>query len=179
MLVILTTITIVSGYGTARHLFIRFSPSWFLLREIHLWFNWLFISTLIFHVFFIEVFIRFKWMSLLRNIWERKAVPFLLLKLIQKITGYALLITSLLVIMSGLNWYVLSVGGFIPFYRHIRFDIYLIPILVIHVGLGVKMALIRRRTKSPLVNIIILAITLFLLILVVSVDLNMLRISKF
>lgn len=179
ILVILALITIITGYSDTRHFFTYLSPLWFLTREIHLWFNWFFIALFAFHVFVIEVFVRFKWASILRHIRNRKRGSFLWLKLIQKVSGYALLVLSLLIIVSGLNWYIVDIGQFLPLSQHVRLDLYMITALIVHIALGGKMALTRRRIKGRLANISIVAVTIFFILIAFSVDSNLLITDRF
>ena len=160
ILVLFAIVTIVSGYGITR----PFSRP--LIMEIHLWFQRFFIALLAFHVSVVVVFTRFQWMYSLRSIWHRKASSLLFLRVIQRLSGWIVLGTALLVIISGLDWYKLGVGGVLPFSQPLRYDVYLIMTLIIHVAVGAKIALRRKGIGGRLVNISILAITVYLLFLV-------------
>lgn len=134
--------------------------------EIHLWFQRFFIALLAFHVFVVVVFTRFQWMYSLRSIWHRKAGSLLYLMFIQRLSSWIVLGTALLVIISGLDWFKLGIGGLLPFSQHLRYDVYLIMTLIIHVAVGAKIALRRKGIGGHLVNISIFVIIICLLLLV-------------
>lgn len=164
ILVVFAIVTIVSGYSITRP-FTR--P---LIMEIHLWFQRFFIALLAFHVFVVVVFTRFQWRHSLQKIWNRKASFLLYSRLIQRLSGWIVLVTALLVIISGLDWYKLGIGGILPFSRHLRYDVYLILTIIIHVAVGAKIVLRRKGFGGRLVNISILVITIYLLLLVAYVN---------
>ena len=147
-MVILALITIFSGYGITRDLFhIRYTLQWFLIREVHLWFNWFFVILLFIHIIVIEGLIKFKWFQVFRNIRNTRISYFLCLRVLQKLTGYFLILVSIMIIVSGLSWYTISTYAS-PLYQHIRYDIYLIVLLIIHTALGAKMVFFRRRINT-------------------------------
>ena len=176
ILVILALITIFSGYGITRDLFyIRYTPQWFLIREVHLWFNWFFILLLVIHISVIEGLIKFKWIQIFRNIRDIKISYFLRLKVLQKLSGYILILVSIMHVVSGLSWYTISIRP-LPLHQHIRFDIYLIVLLIIHTALGAKMAFFRRKFNNILIDISILVIAILAIIFFFSIDRNLFRI---
>ncbi len=169
ILVILSFIIIFSGYSSTRGYFLP--PSfWLIIREIHIWVKWSFIGFLAFHIFVIEAFIRFKWLNIIRIIWIRKEAYFIWLRLFQKITGFALIIFALLIIISGLNWHIPSISRFIPFYYHLIYDIYFNALIVIHVALGSKMFFIRKKMRGPMIDFSILVISLSAIYLIVALN---------
>lgn len=165
ILVVSATVMIVSGYGVTRHVFDRF-----LTRDIHLWFEWLFVTLLALHFFIVAVFIRFHWKITLGNIRSLKVHPLLWVRLIQRVTGWAILFAALLVVISGLDWYRLGIGEVLPFSQHIRCDIYLTVSIIVHAACGAKIALRRKGISGNLVSIFILFITLSSFILVEHAD---------
>ena len=176
ILVILALITIFSGYGITRDLFyIRYTPQWFLIREVHLWFNWFFILLLVIHISVIEGLIKFKWIQIFRNIRDIKISYFLRLKVLQKLSGYILILVSIMHVVSGLSWYTISIRP-LPLHQHIRFDIYLVVLLISHTALGAKMALFRRKFNNILIDISILVIAILAIIFFFSIDRNLFRI---
>jgi hypothetical protein len=61
-------------------------------------------------IFVTEFRIRSKRFSVLRRNWRKKGNRYLLLKVMQKVTGYTLLIISLLVFLTGLNFHLPLLG---------------------------------------------------------------------
>jgi hypothetical protein len=176
ILVILALITIFSGYGITRDLFyIRYTPQWFLIREVHLWFNWFFILLLVIHIIVIEGLIKFKWIQIFRNIRNMKIRYFLWLRVLQRFSGYTLILVSIMQIVSGLSWYTMSTRP-LPLHQHIRFEVYLIALLIIHTALGAKMVFYRRKFNNILIDISIFVIVILAIIFFFSIDRNLFRI---
>jgi len=77
-----------------------------------------------------------------------------------KKVGYMIFILSLLVILTGFNFFIPLIGPFFPLFQHRRLDIYLIAILIIHVALGAKKVFIRKRMSNGLTNIGIIIVSI-------------------
>lgn len=171
VLVAVGAVTLVSGYGVTK----RFSdPS--LMQEIHLLFIWFFIALLAFHVFMTVFMMPFSWRYSLRKICSGQAGSRLWLRVLQRLSGGAVLLTASLVIISGLDWYESGIGGALPFHQHLRYDIYLAVSAILHVAVSVKLALVRktflRKTvKALAVNIPIVTILIAAFLFVGYADL--------
>jgi hypothetical protein len=107
-------------------------------------------------IFVTEFRIRSKRFSVLRRNWRKKGNRYLLLKVMQKVTGYTLLIISLLVFLTGLNFHLPLLGPLFPLFRHVRLDIYLLTILIVHVALGAKMVFMRTRLSNLLTDLLLI-----------------------
>ena len=176
ILVILALVTIFSGYGITRDLFyIRYTPQWFLIREIHLWFNWFFVLLLVIHIIVIEGLIGFKWIKIFNIIRNIKNSYFLWFKVLQKLSGYLLILVSIMQIVTGLSWYTMNTRP-LPLHQHVRFEVYLIALLIFHTGLGAKMVFFRRKFNNILIDISILITIILAIIFFFSIDRNLFRI---
>ena len=170
ILAVFTLIMIVSGYGLTRPLFEKLTPIWFFIRNIHLWLCLLFTIQVVFHVIVVELFFRSKWFSLFRKNWRKQPSSFLVFKLSQKITGYLVLIVSLLVILTGFNFYLPVLNPFFPLFQHVRLDIYLIIIHIIHIALGGKIAFLRNKWSNLLTNTLLFVASITAISLVLYVN---------
>jgi hypothetical protein len=151
---------IVSGYGVTRPFVSQLSPLWFLIRGIHTLLCLLFTAQFVFHVVVVEFVISSKWFLLFRKSWRKQFKSFIFWKILQKGTGYMIFILSLLVILTGFNFYIPLIGPFFPLFQHRRLDIYLIAILIIHVALGARKVFIRKRMSNGLTNIGIIIVSI-------------------
>jgi hypothetical protein len=123
---------------------------------MHVWLCLLFTFQVFFHVFVTEFRIRSKWFSLFSRNWRKKGNRYLLLKVMQKLTGYTLFIISLLVFLTGLNFHLPLLGPLFPLFQHVRLDIYLLTTLIVHVALGAKMIFFRKRLSNLLTDLLLI-----------------------
>ena len=170
ILAVFTLVMIVSGYSFTRPLFEKLTPLWFFIRNIHLWLCLLFTIQVFFHVIVVELFFRSKWFSVFRKNWRIAPSSFLFFKLFQKITGYLILIVSLLVILTGFNFYLPVLNPFFPLFQHVRLDLSLIVIHIIHIALGGKMVFVRKKWSNLLTNTFLFVASITALSLVVYVN---------
>ncbi len=168
ILVAVSATMFVSGYIISRRFFSQLSSLWFLTRSVHLWFEWFFIALFVFHFFTTVFLIRFHWRNAVKRIRSLRASSLLTIKFFQRVTGWTILLTALLVIVSGLGWY--NIGRILPFTQHLRYDIYLFFTIIIHVACGAKMALSRRKIGGRLSNLIILLFVVIVSLVVLQVD---------
>lgn len=70
------------------------------------------------------------------------------LRLAQKFTGLALIVTGFLVSVTGIDWFKLGLGWLFPFKSHISYDVFLTVSGILHVAIGVNFALKRRRLRN-------------------------------
>ena len=165
ILVALSATMVLSGYGSTKLLLERVVAT-----DLHLLVDPLFVGLLALHFSLSVVVIRFNWKSTLENLWKGRGRSPLGLRLIQRMSGWGILIAALLVVLSGLSWYRLGFGQFLSFPEHLRFDLVLILMIVVHAGVGARNALARRGVRHPLRSISILAVTGFALVAVVTLD---------
>jgi hypothetical protein len=118
-----------------------------------------FIALLVLHVAMTMYYYKLNWSRLVSGLRNRSGTQIHLLRLVQRVSSWLIVIFALLVILSGLNGYEILapvVGGIAPFEWHRFYDLFLISMIIIHVAVGLKFVTIRKRIKGPLVNLGIL-----------------------
>ena len=167
MLVLAALVTMISGYGVTKRFL---DPA--LMQDTHIWSAWIFIAFLFFHFLVTAFLIPFRWRQWLGKIRSRKASSRSWLKVIQRFSAMAVLISALLVIASGLDWYNL---GPLRLDQHLRYDVYLAISAVVHVAVSAKLALMRKpvlkkRLKAAFVNASVVALALVAFFFVTYID---------
>jgi len=170
MLILIAAIAMVSGYGVTKRIW---DAS--VMLDIHLWSVWFFIGLLVFHILVTAFLIPFRWRYWLGKIRSRKAASRPWLKVLQRLSALVVLITAILMVISGLDWYNFGFGDALPLNQHLRYDIYLAIGAVIHIAVSLKLALmkrptLRKRMRAVLVNACIVAVALSALFLANYVD---------
>ena len=160
ILVVFTLLMIISGYGITRSFVKPLSPFWFCLRNVHLWFCLLFIIQFFFHIVVVEFTLRSKWLTVLRKNWKTNLSSFLIVKLIQKITGYIMVILGLLVILTGLNLYLPRLGPVFSLFHHVRVEFLFIVSFICHIALGAKLVFFRRKRSSLLTDGVLVVLSI-------------------
>jgi DMSO/TMAO reductase YedYZ molybdopterin-dependent catalytic subunit len=141
-LVFSSTIILLSGY-TLTILNIQ-SP---IIAVGHRALGPLFTIIILLHFYISIVITRYNWKKSISSIWNGTAGPLTWLRFGQRITGWGIIIPASLILLSGLDWFKIGTGWIIPFTAHIRFDIYLSIMIILHTSIGLKFALMRRRLK--------------------------------
>jgi hypothetical protein len=167
ILVLFAILMIISGYGITRSFFTPLSPFWFFIRDVHLWLCILFTIQFFYHIIIVEFTISSKWFTVFKKNWKTHLTPFLLIKILQKLTGYIMLIMGLLVILTGFNFYFPRIGPFFPLFQHVRFDLFFILSLILHIALGSKLVFFRKRLSNHLTDSIILGSSIIAISLLV------------
>jgi len=170
VLALVAIVAIVSGYGVTRRVF---DPS--LMLDLHLWSVWFFVALLAFHIFVTSAVKPFPWRHSLRKMWSRQNSSRYWLRMLHRLSGLAVLVTALQVIISGLDWYNLGFGEALPFHQHLRYDIYFAISAIVHLGISVKLALTKKpllskRTRAALANVSIVTMAILGLFLVTYAD---------
>lgn len=170
VLVLFSIIMVFSGYGRTRSFLGPLSPLWFFTRDVHVWLCFFFTLQLFIHISIAELLSTRKWFTVLRKSWRKRPSSYLLLKTLQKITGYIFMITSPLLILTGLEFHLPGIGPFFPLFQHVRLDLYVILPLITHIGLGAKMMFHRKKTSNILSNALILITAVTTITLLLYVD---------
>ena len=170
LLTLFAAVMVLTGYGSTRRII---SP--FVANSIHLVIGWFFIGLFAFHALVVLIYVPFNWNKVMRRMSELKASSTLWLRIIQRLSGWGVLVLGLLVVLAGLDLYNL---GLVSFAQHIRLDVYFVSLLIIHISIGAKFALMRRRIKSPRINNSIAATAFFLIVLVVIINLAPVAVSS-
>jgi hypothetical protein len=149
-----------TGYGISR-LDIN-QPT---LLVIHTNVKWIFIILMAFHFIVTVFYLRYRWKIIITKILDGKTNRVFWLKLVQRLSGWSLLLTALIIFLSGLGWIGNVLRGIIPFYPHVSYDLLFAISLIIHVALGVKFAINRKKIFGKGVDIMVLVASLSMLLL--------------
>jgi hypothetical protein len=79
------------------------------------------------------------------------------------------------VVLTGLNVYdfiAQAIEDVIPFDPHRVLDIFLVSAIIIHVGVGIRFFMIRRKQKSPLLGVLVAGLVISLLLVTTSLNLG-------
>jgi DMSO/TMAO reductase YedYZ molybdopterin-dependent catalytic subunit len=145
ILVVFTSVMVISGYSMT-----FFGVDIPLLRNIHFIFVVLFTFIFVLHIIISTVIIRFRWKSILSSLFKRKVENITKLRVIQRISGWALFVSGGLQVLAGLDWFKLGLSSLLPYPLHRVIDLYLIIFLIIHVSLGIHFALLRKHAIEQL-----------------------------
>lgn len=146
LLVFFALITIFLGYISSRR---WFSPNE-LYIFIHLIFVWILIGLSIFHIFLSRKYLKLKWHRIINGLKSEKAYTTSLLRLVQRITKWGIIILTIITGLSALiyyQWFALIFGDFFLFTWHLDYDLILLIFVIIHVGIGLKFFLTRKKIK--------------------------------
>jgi hypothetical protein len=108
------------------------------------------VITSIFHVILSLKYLKLKVKRMVERIKSEKAVDIHLLRLIQRITSWGIVIFSILVILSGLKyyqWFAVIFGDFFLFSWHLDYDLLLAIFVILHVVVGSKFYLTRKKIR--------------------------------
>jgi hypothetical protein len=136
---------------------------------VHRVFEIFFIALLAIHVGITLWYFNINRKRLLKNIRAGKGLNVNLLRLVQRVSSWMIVVLAFLVIISGLlgyEFFAVSLDGIIPFNWHRVYDFGLAVIMVIHVAVGLKFLTIRRRIRKRLANSAILTIAISIILVI-------------
>lgn len=108
----------------------------------------IFVVLFIFHAAISLFSLWYDWGGNIRKFLRGELSHLSKLRLAQKFTGLALIVTGFLVSVTGIDWFKLGLGWLFPFKSHISYDIFLTVSGILHVAIGVNFALKRRRLRN-------------------------------
>ncbi len=161
--------TVLTGYSLARGWY----PNQYLLSLIHRVFEISFLALLILHVTITLRYTSFKLIDTIDRIWSGKQPSIYVLRLLQRTTSWLIIVFAILMVLPGLNGYEFFARGLedvIPFGLHRIFDFFLVVSITLHVAVGMRFLLMRRRIQSPSSKLLIVALTLFILLSAASLE---------
>ena len=161
---------VITGYGITRSLVPRLSSLWFLLRDFHIWVWIAYTILFIVHTVIVEAVIRSQWFSLARRNGIYGPNPLILVKVIQKITGYLIFLISPIILLTGLNLHLPTLAPFFPLNQHVRWENYLIILILIHVTTGVKTVFIRKKINNRVLDYLLLLVMMAGIALTLFID---------
>jgi hypothetical protein len=110
---------------------------------------------------------------MLRGIMSYRAGPTNLLRLIQRITKWGIIILTILVSLSGLmyyEWFAVIFDDFLFFSWHLQYDLALVIFVIIHIGVSTKFYFTRNRINHWSSNLFIVSLVLSLTITVIYIN---------
>ncbi|MHA2283485.1 MAG: hypothetical protein ACXAC5_21805 [Promethearchaeota archaeon] len=170
LLVLFSLITTILGYGVARRLF---SPrDTYLL--VHLIFDWIIVGLGIIHVFFSWKYLKITFSRIVAGLRSKRANTVSAFRLLQRITKWLIIIFAIITGLSALiyyNWYAVFFDDVFPFGWHLDFDVVLLIFVIIHVAIGSKFFLTRKKIKHWKFDTLIVLLSSTLIITVISINL--------
>ena len=107
----------------------------------------LFLFLFLLHSVFSLFLIKYDWGGNIKKYLQRELSDLSKLRLAQRATGIALILSGFLVSVTGIDWFKLGLGWLFPFKSHINYDVFLMVSGILHVSIGVNFALKRRRLR--------------------------------
>jgi len=169
LLAIVSLAIIATGYNLARGWIVDI----YLISSIHRILEIFFIGFLIIHVAITLVHFKLTWRRLLDGVRNKKGTSIHLLRLVQRVSAWLIVVFAFLVIIPGLNgyiWFATIFSETIPFGWHRIYDAFLAVLIILHVGVGLKFLLIRRGVRKKIANTFIIGLTVSLLMTVVFLN---------
>ena len=169
LLAIFSLAIITAGYSLARGWIVDI----YLISSIHRILEIFFIGFLILHVAITLVHFKLTWRRLLDGVRNKKGTSIHLLRLVQRVSAWLIVIFAFLVIIPGLNgyiWFATVFSETIPFGWHRIYDAFLAVLIILHVGVGLKFLSIRRGVRKKIANTFIIGLTVSLLVTVIFLN---------
>jgi len=163
-------VTIFLGYAATR----RWFPDYEFFLLLHLITGWIFPGTLVVHFIFSILYLNITWSRIRAAFKKDKISNIILLRLLQKITKWGIIVMASLISLSGLVYYppVNAIfGNFFAFSIHLDFDIILSIFMIIHVVVGARFYFTRKRIKHWSANLSLVLLILSLTLVMILVDL--------
>ena len=120
-----------------------------LLRTYHFILIAVFTLGLILHVYITTFVLRYDWIG---RFWAlfRPHSPYMTLRVIQMTSGLLVLVFVGVQLVSGLDWFKLGLGALLPYIVHRNNDLYVVIVLSVHMGAGLRFWMVRRRGRTRL-----------------------------
>jgi len=122
------------------------------IRTVHLVLEWIFIALLSYHALANTALTRFRWRSGLKRLLRGRASAGLALRFALRISSWALLVTGIVVTLSGLSWYGIVTFSF---NQHLRADIPFVAAYTAHAAAGsvLRARKMARRKERPSISL--------------------------
>jgi succinate dehydrogenase/fumarate reductase cytochrome b subunit len=161
--------TITAGYALSRGVL----PDITILSYLHRSFEMMFIILLITHSVYTLRNFKLSLRKTAGKIGEGKKNSLFFLRLVQRISSWAIVIAASGMILTGLNgslYFAQLLQDVIPFAPHRVFDVLLVSAIIIHVVIGIRFALMRRRVNTKMATRFTVVLSLTLLVLTFSLN---------
>ena len=170
LLVLFSLMTTILGYGISRR--------WLSPRDtyllIHLIFDWIIVGLGIIHVILSWKYLKIKFSRIVAGLRSERANTVSALRLLQRITKWLIIFLAIFTGLSALiyyNWYARIFDDIFPFGWHLDLDVALLIFVIMHVAIGSKFFLTRKKIKHWKFDTLIVLLSSTLIITVISLNL--------
>ena len=170
LITLFALITILLGYAATR----RWFPEYELYLFLHGVTGWIFPGLLLVHLILSIIYLKLNLRRIIKGLKSERTSGTSTLRLVQRITKWVIIVFAILISLSGLTyypWFVAIFGNFFDFTLHLDLDLVLSMFMIIHVGIGAKFYLTRRKVTHWGVDLSIIFLVFSLLIAAVATDL--------
>ena len=170
LITLLALITILLGYAATR----RWFPDYEFFLFLHGVTGWIFPGLLLVHFIFSIMYLKLTLRRIIKGLKNERTSGTSSLRLLQRITKWGIIILAIIISLSGLTyypWFVAIFGNFFDFTWHVDFDIILSLFIIIHVGIGARFYLTRRKITHWSVNLSLIFLIISLSLIAIGIDL--------
>jgi len=170
LITLFTLITILLGYAAMR----RWFPDYEFLLLLHGITGWILPGLLLVHLIFSIMYLKLNLRRIIAGLKNERISGTSFLRLVQRITKWGIIIFGILISLSGLSyypWFVAIFGNFFEFTLHIDFDIILSLFMIIHVGIGARFFLTRKKITHWSINLSLIFLIMSLSLITFVIDL--------
>ena len=170
LITLFTLITILLGYAAMR----RWFPDYEFLLFLHGVTGWILPGLLLVHLIFSIMYLKLNLRRIIAGLKNERISGTSFLRLVQRITKWGIIILGILIGLSGLSyypWFVAIFGNFFEFTLHIDFDIILSLMMIIHVGIGARFFLTRKKITHWSINLSLIFLIMSLSLITFVIDL--------
>jgi succinate dehydrogenase/fumarate reductase cytochrome b subunit len=169
VLVVVSLITVSTGYVVSRGLFADFT----VFSYLHRVFEIVFLGLVVAHILYTAKHFKMDLKKTVNKIGWGQRNELYLLRIVQRVSAWMIVIATLGMVLTGLNGYPFfaqAIEDVIPFDPHRVLDVLLITTIIIHVVIGIRFLLMRRRVNTKIARRISLTLAILLLVLTLAVN---------
>jgi len=170
LITLFALITILLGYAATR----RWFPDYELFLLLHGVTGWILPGLLLVHFIFSIIYLKLNLRRIIKGLKNERISGTSSLRLLQRITKWGIIILVIVISLSGLTyypWFVAIFGNFFDFSLHIDFDLFLSIFMIVHVGIGARFFLTRKKITHWSVNLSLIFLVSTILIMGLIIDL--------
>jgi succinate dehydrogenase/fumarate reductase cytochrome b subunit len=171
VLVAVSIATVSTGYVVSRGLF----PNFVIFSNLHRVFEVAFLTILVTHVLYTIRHFKLNLRNTVNKIGWGKKNSIHMLRIVQRVSSWLIVLATLGMVLTGLNGYPViaqAIREVIPFEPHRVFDVLLITAIIVHVVVGIRFALMRRRINTTIARRITLTVAMTLLVLTMVINIQ-------
>ncbi|MHA1949289.1 MAG: hypothetical protein ACXAAO_04825 [Candidatus Thorarchaeota archaeon] len=163
VLVVVSLGIIATGYTVSSGLF----PDSTIFSYLHRVAEIIFLGLIITHIGFTMRHFKLNLQETVNKIGWGKKNSIYLLRLTQRVSSWIIVIATAGMVLTGLNGYAYfaqAIEDVIPFAPHRVFDILLVSAIIVHVVIGVRFALMRRKVNTKVARRVTLGLAMILMV---------------